>query len=152
MGRTQDFDDLEAEMANLVRDVMTSDPRTLDGDASATEAARLMQQYDIGDVIVLDGSSIRGIVTDRDIVVRAVAQGREPALVRLASICSDDVTSVKPDDSIDTAVALMRERALRRLPVVEDGQPVGIVTMGDVALLREPQSALAEISGAPPNR
>jgi CBS domain-containing protein len=143
---------LENEMASFVRDVMTTDPRTLDGDASATEAARLMQQYDIGDVIVLDGARIRGIVTDRDIVVRAVAQGKEPALVRLASICSDDVTSVTPDDSIDTAVALMRERALRRIPVVEDGRPVGIVTMGDVALLREPTSALGEVSAAPPNR
>jgi CBS domain-containing protein len=143
---------LEADMATLVRDVMTIDPRTLDGDASATEAARLMQQYDIGDVIVLDGSSIRGIVTDRDIVVRAVAQGREPALVRLASICSDDVTSVEPNDSIDTAVALMRERALRRIPVVEDGHPVGIVTMGDLALHRDPNSVLADVSAAPPNR
>ncbi len=139
-------------MATLVRDVMTTDPRTLDGDASATEAARLMQQYDIGDVIVLDGSSIRGIVTDRDIVVRAVAQGREPALVRLASICSDDITSVEPNDSIDTAVALMRERALRRIPVVEDGHPVGIVTMGDLALHRDPKSVLADVSAAPPNR
>jgi CBS domain-containing protein len=139
-------------MASFVRDVMTTDPRTLDGDASATEAARLMQQYDIGDVIVLDGATIRGIVTDRDIVVRAVAQGKEPALVRLASICSDDVTSVTPDDSIDTAVALMRERALRRIPVVEDGRPVGIVTMGDLALVRDPESTLAEVSAAPPNR
>jgi CBS domain-containing protein len=139
-------------MANSVREVMTNDPRTLDSDASASEAARLMQQYDIGDVIVLDGTSVRGIVTDRDIVVRAVAQGREPALVRLASICSDDVTTVRPDDSIDTAVALMRERALRRLPVVEDGQPVGIVTLGDVAVARDPQSVLAEVSSAPPNR
>ena len=111
-----------------------------------------MQQYDIGDVIVLDGATIRGIVTDRDIVVRAVAQGREPALVRLASICSDDVTAVKPDDSIDTAVALMRERALRRIPVVEDGRPVGIVTMGDLALHRDPESVLADVSAAPPNR
>jgi CBS domain-containing protein len=139
-------------MANSVREVMTNDPRTLDSDASASEAARLMQQYDIGDVIVLDGTSVRGIVTDRDIVVRAVAQGREPALVRLASICSDDVTTVRPDDSIDTAVALMRERALRRLPVVEDGQPVGIVTLGDVAVARDPQSVLADVSSAPPNR
>jgi len=139
-------------MASFVRDVMTTDPRTLDGDASATEAARLMQQYDIGDVIVLDGATIRGIVTDRDIVVRAVAQGKEPALVRLASICSDDVTSVTPDDSIDTAVALMRERALRRIPVVEEGRPVGIVTMGDLALVRDPESTLAEVSAAPPNR
>jgi CBS domain-containing protein len=139
-------------MASFVRDVMTTDPRTLDGDASATEAARLMQQYDIGDVIVLDGGTLRGIVTDRDIVVRAVAQGKEPALVRLASICSDDVTSVTPDDSIDTAVALMRERALRRIPVVEEGRPVGIVTMGDLALVRDPESTLAEVSAAPPNR
>jgi CBS domain-containing protein len=139
-------------MANFVRDVMTTDPRTLDGDATATEAARLMQQYDIGDVIVLDGATIWGIVTDRDIVVRAVAQGRDPALVRLASICSDDVTSVRPDDPIDIAVALMRERALRRIPVVEDGQPVGIVTMGDLALHRDPNSVLADVSAAPPNR
>jgi CBS domain-containing protein len=112
----------------------------------------MMKDRDIGDVVVRQDDGICGIVTDRDIVVRAVAQGREPALVRLASICSDDVTSVKPDDPIDTAVALMRERALRRIPVVENGQPVGIVTMGDLALHRDPNSVLADVSAAPPNR
>jgi CBS domain-containing protein len=139
-------------MAKLIREVMTADPRTLDADASAGEAARLMKQYDIGDVLVLDGVRVRGIVTDRDIVVRAVAEGQEPALVPLSSICSADVTTVAPDDSIDSAVGLMRERALRRLPVVEDGRPVGIVSMGDLALDRDPQSALADVSAAPPNR
>jgi CBS domain-containing protein len=111
-----------------------------------------MRKADIGDVIVMANGQICGIVTDRDIVVRAVAEGWDPATTELADICSQDLTTVSPSDSIDRAVQLMRQKAVRRLPVVENGRAVGIVSIGDLALERDPQSALSDISAAPPNR
>jgi CBS domain-containing protein len=139
-------------MAKLVRAVMTPDPVTLDGEMSAVQAAEAMKEHDIGDVIVMDGPKLCGIVTDRDLVIRVVASGADPGQVRLASICSTDVAAVASDDSVDTAVQLMRDRDVRRLPVIDNDRPVGIVTMGDLARERDPKSALADVSAAPPNR
>jgi CBS domain-containing protein len=84
-------------------------------------------------------------------VVRILAEGRDPAATTLADISSHDLTTVSPEDSVEQAVQLMREKAIRRLPVVEDGRPVGIVSLGDLAVERDPDSALGEISAAPPN-
>jgi CBS domain-containing protein len=105
----------------------------------------------VGDVLVMRGGSICGIVTDRDIVVRTVAEGRDPNRAMLGEICSRFLVQVAPDDPIERAVELMRARAVRRLPVVLDGTPVGIVSLGDLAAARDPESVLAEISGAPGN-
>jgi CBS domain-containing protein len=138
-------------MAQSIREVMTKDPATLPRTASLVEAARLMRQNDMGDVIVMDGDQIWGIVTDRDIVVRALAEGRDPSSTTLDEICSRHLTMLSPDHTVDDAVRLMREHAIRRLPVVEGGMPVGIVSIGDLALDRDPNSALADISAAPPN-
>lgn len=138
--------------ASRVRDVMSPSPCTLPPASSLQEAARLMRDHDIGPVIVVNADgSLRGIVTDRDIVVRAVAEGREPTTT-LAEICSEELAVVSPDDDAEAAIRLMRERAVRRLPVVEDERPVGIVAIGDLAVTRDPGSTLAEISAAPPNR
>lgn len=134
-----------------ISEVMTTDVATLDAKRTAADAAKVMKEQDIGDVIVTDGDRIRGIVTDRDIVVRAVAENRNPLDVPLSEIISDDLVTLSPWDSVDDAVRLMAERALRRLPVVEDGKPVGIVTLGDLAVERDPNSALADISEAPPS-
>jgi CBS domain-containing protein len=139
-------------MATVIREIMTPNPHTLDANTTVEDAARAMRDEDIGDVIVVDSDRMCGIVTDRDIVVRAIAEGKQPSTVKLADICSADVTSVSPDDPIDKAVSSMRERALRRLPVVENGRPVGIVSMGDLAQDRDPESALADVSAAPPNQ
>jgi CBS domain-containing protein len=139
-------------MATTIRDVMTPHPTTLSKTSSVLEAARAMRKADIGDVVVLDGGQICGILTDRDIVVRAIAEGHDPSSTRLADICSQDLTTVAPTDSIDRAVQLMSQKAIRRLPVVENGKPVGIVSIGDLARERDPQSALGDISTAPPNR
>jgi len=139
-------------MTNLIREVMTPNPRTLDATATAEAASSVMRDEDVGAVIVAEDDQARGLVTDRDLVVRVMAEGRNPSRVKLADICSADVVTVSPDDSIDKAVGLMRERALRRLPVVENGRPVGIVSMGDLAQNRDPKSALADVSAAPPNR
>jgi CBS domain-containing protein len=142
----------EADMAQSIRDFMTTNPITMQAASSVADAARTMRDSNIGDVIVLDNGRIRGIVTDRDIVVRAVAEGRDPFTTRLADVCSQELTTLSPTDSVEDAVSLMREKAIRRLPVVEGGKPVGIVSIGDLAQSLDPHSALGQISGAPPNR
>ena len=134
-----------------VREVMTENPVVLPKDASIVEAARLMRDHGIGDVIVVDGDRAEGIVTDRDIVIRAVAEGTVPDQVRVEDVLSGDLAAVTPDDPVERAIALMREKAIRRVPVVESGRPVGIVSLGDVAVERDADSALADISEEPPN-
>jgi CBS domain-containing protein len=137
-------------MAQSIREVMTPDPVTLPATATLEEAARCMKDEDIGDVLVVDNGVLRGIVTDRDIVIRGLAEGRASA--RLGDICSSELVALLPDDSVDDAVRLMREHAVRRLPVVEDGKPVGMVSIGDLAVERDRESALADISAAPANQ
>jgi CBS domain-containing protein len=137
--------------AITVDEVMIPDPVTLDSDRTVADAAKLMKERNIGDVVVRDNGTVCGIVTDRDIVVRAVADSKNPSRVKLRDICSHDLVALSPRDSIDTAVELMRERAVRRLPIIDNGEPVGIVTMGDLAVERDPDSALADVSAAPPN-
>jgi CBS domain-containing protein len=135
-----------------IRDVMTLKLTTLPMSASVRDAARAMRDANIGDVLVVNNGNLCGMVTDRDVVVRGIAAGRDPSSTPVADICSQAITTVSPTDSIDHAVQLMRQKALRRLPVVENGRPVGIVSIGDLAQNRDPQSALGEISAAPPNR
>ena len=138
-------------MAQQIRDVMTPNPVSLPGTASVHEAARAMRDGDMGDVIVIEHDRVCGIVTDRDIVVRTIAEAQDPATTTLADICSHRVLIVAPTDSIEEAVRLMRTHAIRRVPVVEGGQPVGMVSLGDLAVERDPGSALGEMSDAPPN-
>lgn len=139
-------------MTEYIRDVMTTNPETLPESTTVREAAETMRANDIGDVVVVDDNgAISGILTDRDIVVRVVAEGRDPRVTRIGDIASRELTAASPDDPVDRAVQLMRERAIRRLPVVDKGKPVGIVSIGDLALDRDPDSALADISAAPPN-
>jgi CBS domain-containing protein len=138
-------------MARFVRDLMTPNPRTLDKDATALDAARVMNEDDVGAVVITDGDELSGILTDRDIVVRGVAGGRSPEEIKVGEIATTDLTALGPDDSIDDAIRAVRERHIRRLPVVEDGRPVGILSIGDLALERDQESALAEISAAAPN-
>ncbi len=139
-------------MARLIRDVMTSRPRMLSATATLAEAARIMRQDDIGDVLVEDNGRTIGIVTDRDIVVRCIAAGRNPNETPLREVCSTNLLALKPDDSVDEAVRLMRERAVRRIPVMENGKPVGIVSLGDLAVERDQKSVLGQVSAAPPNK
>lgn len=138
-------------MATL-KDLMTPNPLTVATDTPVAEAARCMRDEGIGDVIVTDGETVQGIVTDRDIVIRAVADGLDTTTTTVGDICSTDLATLSPDAQVEEAVTLMRERALRRLPVVENGKPVGIVSIGDLAIERDEDSALADISAAPPNQ
>jgi CBS domain-containing protein len=137
-------------MAQQIRELMTPNPVALPGTASVHEAARAMRDAQIGDVIVIENNQVCGIVTDRDIVVRILAETRDPATTTLADICSHSIVTVTPTESVEEAVRLMRTHAIRRLPVVDGGQAVGIVSLGDLAVERDPGSALGEISGAPP--
>ncbi|MBW8825834.1 MAG: CBS domain-containing protein [Acidobacteria bacterium] len=139
-------------MVQALTEVMTPAPRCLDSSDTAADAARLMREDDIGDVFVCVDGRLHGIVTDRDLVVRALADAqRDPRQVRLADISSTDLTVLAPDDTVDEAVELMRERAIRRLPICENGRPVGVVSIGDLAIARDSASALADISMAPAN-
>jgi CBS domain-containing protein len=138
-------------MAELVRDVMTQDVVALPRTAALTDAARRMKEKDVGDVIVLEGENMCGVVTDRDIVVRALADGRDPSATTLGDVCSREVVSVAPDDSVDHAAHVMRERAVRRLPVTEGAKPVGVISLGDLAIEEDSSSPLADISAAKGN-
>jgi CBS domain-containing protein len=139
-------------MAQLVQDVMTPNPVALESTASLVEAALVMRDFDVGAVLVLENGQVRGIVTDRDIVVRGIAGGSYPATVKLGEICSRELTTLSPTDSVEEVVALMRDKSVRRLPVVEHGHPVGIVSLGDLAIEKDSHSTLGNISAAPPNR
>lgn len=146
-GLTQDH-----RVSDVVRDVMSPCPRTLGPDATLIDAALVMRHEDIGDVLVCEeGDRLVGIVTDRDIVVRALAEGRNPAETRVADVCSRDLVTIEPDDRVGGAVRLMREKAIRRIPVAENGRVVGMLTIGDIAVERDSLTALADISAAPPN-
>jgi CBS domain-containing protein len=138
-------------MAQTVKDVMTTDVVACEASTPLVEAARLMRDRGIGDVLVKENGALCGIVTDRDIVVRGLAEGRDVARGTLADVCSSDVTCAHPDTPVKEAAQMMRDRSIRRLPVVDGDQPVGIVTLGDLAMEQDPNSALADISAARPN-
>ena len=139
-------------MSQTISQVMTPDPWTVQEQAPIREAARIMRDADIGDVIVVrsDGS-VCGIITDRDLVVRAVAEGADANTAPVSDVCMHSVVSISSGDPVDQALPLMREHNIRRLPVIDDSRLVGIVTLGDLAIERDPNSALADISKAPPN-
>lgn len=139
-------------MPERVSELMTRDPVAMTNEATVQDAAVAMRDRDIGDVVVTktDGS-VCGIVTDRDIVVRAVADGADPAAMTLEAVCSHELISVSPDDPVAAAVKAMENHAIRRLPVMDNDTLVGIVSIGDLAVERDPNSALADISAAPPN-
>jgi len=130
---------------------MMPSPLTVDARTTIEAAAQVMRENDIGDVLVTEDGVLRGILTDRDIVVRAVAAGRHPAATSTGEVCSAAIQTVGADDPTTQAAEIMRQHALRRLPVIEDSRLVGIVSIGDLAVADDPKSPLADISAAPPN-
>ncbi|HEX6582754.1 MAG TPA: CBS domain-containing protein [Thermoleophilaceae bacterium] len=138
-------------MSRTVEEIMTTNPRTVNVDDTVQDAARVMKENDIGDVIVVEDGQVSGILTDRDIVVRAVAEGRDASSAEVREICTNGIEALEPDASVDDALRTMREHDIRRLPVVKNGRPVGIVSLGDLAVEREPDSTLADISAAAPD-
>ncbi|MEV4859735.1 CBS domain-containing protein [Streptomyces ossamyceticus] len=138
-------------MADFVRDVMTPGVVAVRPDASLVEAAQLMRAQDVGDVLVTVDEQLIGVLTDRDITLRTVADGVDPLTVSAQAVCTPNPVVIGPDDAVSTAVALMRDHAIRRLPVLADGHPVGMVSLGDLAVAQDPDSALADISRAEPD-
>jgi CBS domain-containing protein len=134
-----------------VKDVMTTNVVYLSSQTTLAEAARTMREQDIGDVVVADGPSLAGLLTDRDIAVRAVAEGRDPDATTVGEIMTRDLITVRPDDTIQQAALLMRDRAVRRLLVCDDDGLVGVVSIGDLAERIDPDSVLGGISSADPN-
>ena len=121
-------------MGRSIRDAMTSNPRSVDTSSTVIEAARLMKEADVGPIPVVDGDRLVGIVTDRDIAIRVVAEGRDPQSVTVGEIASKDLVTVDPQQELDEALRLMAQHQVRRLPVVEeDGRLVGILAQADVA-------------------
>jgi CBS domain-containing protein len=139
-------------MAQTVEQIMTINPRTVNVDDTVKDAAVVMRDSDIGDVIVVEDSQVSGILTDRDIAVRAVAEGRDADSTPVSDICTTGIQAIEPDASVDDALRMMREDDIRRLPVVKNGRPVGIISLGDLAVEREPDSTLADISAAAPDQ
>jgi CBS domain-containing protein len=138
-------------MAETVEQIMTRDTQSVDVGDTVQDAARIMRDSDIGDVIVTENGEVTGIVTDRDIVVRSVADGGD-ASTPVRDVCTTGVQTIDPSASVDDALRQMREHDVRRLPVVQGGSPVGIVSLGDLAVEREPDSTLADISAAAPDQ
>ena len=121
-------------MATTVRDAMTSGPRTLPPDATIADAARAMRDEDSGIMPVVDGDRLEGVLTDRDIVVRVVAEGRDPGSTHVRDAISARLVTIDPDQGLDEAMRLMAEHRVRRLPVCEeDGRLVGMLAQADVA-------------------
>src|SRR5437867_13169910 len=116
-----------------VRELMTGDPATVDSNATLGEVATLMKQQDCGSIPVVEGGRLVGIVTDRDIVIRAVAAGKDPKACRASEVMSADPLTVSPDDDVAAAEKVMAERQVRRLPVVKDGRLVGILVTAQIA-------------------
>lgn len=138
-------------MPEKIRDVMTAPPRKVPPQATLQEAAAIMREEGIGDLIVAEGDTLLGLLTDRDIVIRCVADGRDVTRDTVESAHSGRLAVTEPDTDIEEAAHLMREHSVRRLPVMEGDQVVGVVSIGDMALQRDPRSALADISTSTPN-
>ncbi|WP_017537497.1 MULTISPECIES: CBS domain-containing protein [Nocardiopsis] len=138
-------------MAETVREVMTTPPYTASPGTTLREVARIMRDKDIGDVLITEDGRLRGLVTDRDVAVRCVAEGADCAQETVERAFTGQTVTVGPQTRVGEAVRLMREHSVRRLPVVEEGRPLGVVSLGDLAVERDPRSALADISAAEGN-
>ena len=140
-------------MGTRIREIMTSRPRSASPETPLSQVAELMSSEDVGAMPVVDGERLVGMVTDRDIVVRAIAEGKDPRGMPVAEVMSRDLLAVRPDDDLRDARELMAAHQVRRLPVVdEDDNLIGIVSQADVALEAKEKDTgemLEEISKPP---
>ena len=121
-------------MAKTVREAMTSNPCSIDAGKSVAYAAKMMRDEDVGIAPIVEGDRLVGVLTDRDVAVRVVAEGLDPERVKVFEVASRDVVTLDPDQDLDEALRLMARHQVRRLPVVEeDGRLVGVVAQADVA-------------------
>ncbi len=132
--------------------IMTGGIETIPPQATLAEAAKKMASQDIGSLpVCAERQRVVGIITDRDITVRAVAEGRNPSEVQLGDICTPDPTTVSPSEPVKEALERMRQQAIRRLIVADAGKPLGIVSLGDLSDHGEADDTLRDISEAPAN-
>jgi CBS domain-containing protein len=125
----------EVDVRTKVRELMTDRPRAVTPDTPVSEAAQLMESEDVGALPVLDGEQLAGIVTDRDIVIRAVAREKDPKGMPVREVASKEVATIGPDDTLSDALKLMASAQVRRIPVVDEGNRlVGMLSQADVAL------------------
>jgi CBS domain-containing protein len=121
-------------MAKTIRDLMTSNPSTIEPSKTIADAAKLMRDEDVGLIPVADGDKLTGTITDRDITIRVVAEGKDPQSTTVEDIATTRLVTVDPQQDLDEALRLMAQNQVRRLPVVEeDGKLVGVVAQADIA-------------------
>ena len=132
-----------------VRDIMSAAPVCMAPGESVSAAARAMKRLGIGTVLVLTDGRLSGLVTDRDITVRVLAEGRDPRTTRIGDISDGELVVLDPDDDLAQAARLIRDRAVRRIPVLRNGIPVGVLSVGDLALEKDATSVLSGVSSAP---
>ncbi len=133
-----------------VSEIMTRDPQTAQFDSTLEEVATLMKDQDVGAIPVIDEENeLAGVITDRDIVVRCIAEGKDPSDTTVEEVFSEDLSTIGPEAEVEEAAHLMAEKQVRRLPVVEDGKLIGMISIGDISVKhdeRESGKALQEIS------
>jgi CBS domain-containing protein len=139
-------------MTRKIRDIMTPVPMSVAPIESVAAAARVMRDHSIGALLVVDDDKVHGIVTDRDITVRVLAEDLDPVATRVGDIASTDLVTIGPDEDVTEAVRIIRDRAVRRLPVMDGGALVGVVSLGDLALWQDEGSVLADVAAARPSR
>src|SRR5205823_429828 len=130
-----------------ISEIMTTDIKKATPDNTLADIAAMMRDEDIGALPVVQDGELRGIVTDRDIVVRAIAEGKEPSTTTVQEVLSEEVESVEPDDDIEEAADVMAAHQIRRLPVVEDGKLIGMVSLGDISVKHEEGTAAHALEG-----
>lgn len=133
-----------------VRDVMTKNPVSMSADSSVVDAAKAMSDFRIGSVVVMERDKPCGIVTDRDITVRAVATGSDPKSTKLSDICSHDLAAVQPDQSVDDAIKMMKSHDVKRVVVMSESKLEGIVSLGDLTARDQGEEVQKDISKAEP--
>jgi len=121
-------------MGQIIKDVMTSNPCSIEAEKSVAYAAKMMREEDVGLAPIVEGDKLIGMLTDRDIAIRVVAEGRDPDQVKVADVASKQVVTIDPQQDLDEALRIMAKHQVRRLPVVqEDGKLVGVVAQADIA-------------------
>jgi len=121
-------------MGQIIKDVMTSNPCSIDAEKSVAYPAKMMREEDVGLAPIVEGDKLIGMLTDRDIAIRVVAEGRNPEQVKVADVASKQVVTIDPQQDLDEALRIMAKHQVRRLPVVEeDGKLVGVVAQADIA-------------------
>lgn len=139
-------------MSQTAQEIMARDPETVAPEAPLTEVAAIMRDADTGMVPVTEGEELHGIVTDRDIVVRVLAEGRSPDECAARDVCTSDPLTAAPSDDVQQVVRQMRQADVRRIPVVDGRRVVGVISLGDLAIELDESSALADISAGEPDR